>query len=49
MKTIGKTLKALLCMILALILLLVLAVGVFTLTEYRPADTEILIAQQELR
>ena len=47
MKTIGKTLKALLCMILALILLLVLAVGVFTLTEYRPADTEAIIAQQD--
>ncbi len=47
MKIVGKILKALLCLVLVLVLLLVLAVGVFTVAEYRPADTEILIAQQE--
>ncbi len=49
MKTIGKILKILLCVILAVILLLVLAVGVFTVAEYRPADTEAIIARQETK
>ena len=47
MKTIGKVLKILLCVILAVILLLVLAVGVFTVAEYRPAETEIILVQQD--
>ena len=47
MKIVGKILKALLCLVGVLVLLLVLTVGVFTVAEYRPADTEILIAQQE--
>ena len=47
MKIIGKLLKALLCIVLVLVLLLVLAVGVFTVAEYRPADTETIIAQQD--
>ncbi|MBR5961540.1 MAG: endonuclease [Clostridia bacterium] len=47
MRLIGKILKVLLCIILALVLLLVLAVGVFTIAEYRPADTETIIEQQE--
>ena len=47
MKIVGKILKALLCIVGVLVLLLVLAVGVFTVAEYRPADTESVIAQQE--
>ena len=47
MKIVGKILKALLCIVGVLVLLLVLAVGVFTVVEYRPADTEPVIAQQE--
>ena len=47
MKIVRKILKALLCIVLVLVLLLVLAVGVFTVAEYRPADTETIIAQQE--
>lgn len=47
MKIIGKVLKALLCIVLALVLLLVLAVGVFTVAEYRPVGTETIVAQQD--
>ena len=46
MKIAGKILKALACIVLALILLLAVAVGVFTAAEYRPAETEAVIPLQ---
>ena len=47
MKTIGKLLKIAGCIVLALVLLVAVALGVFTVAEYRPADTETLIADHE--
>ena len=38
MKMIGKTLKWIIRVVLALVLLLAVALGVFTAAEYRPAD-----------
>ena len=47
MRIIRKILKALLCIVLVLILLLILVVGVFSIAEFRPADTEVIIPQQD--
>ena len=47
MKIIGKILKAVGCVLLALILLAAVALGVFTAAEYRPADTETVIVDHE--
>ena len=47
MKLIGKILKILGCVLLALVLIIAVALGVFTVTEYRPADTETIIADHE--
>ena len=46
-RIIRKILKVLLCIVLVLILLLVLVVGVFSIAEFRPADTEVIIPQQD--
>ena len=43
MKTIGRILKAAVRVILALVLLIVIALGVLSAAEYRPADTETVI------
>ena len=48
MKAIGKILKVLGIVLLALILLIGIALGVFTIAEYRPADTETVIANHEV-
>ena len=48
MKIIGKILKILGCVLLALVLLVAVALGVFTAFEYRPADTETVIADHEV-
>ena len=47
MKIVGKILKILGCVLLALVLIVVIALGVFTVAEYRPADTETVIAGHE--
>ena len=47
MKIIGKALKILGCLLLALVLIIAVALGVFTVAEYRPADTETVIADHE--
>ena len=47
MKIVAKILKIIGCVLLALVLLVALALGVFTVAEYRPADTETLIADHE--
>ena len=47
MKIVGKILKVLGCVLLALILIVAIALGVFTIAEYRPKDTETLIADHE--
>ena len=47
MKTVAKILKVFGCVLLALILLVAAALGVFTLAEYRPANTETVIAAQD--
>ena len=39
-----KVLKVLLCIAVLLVLVIAAALGVFTLTEYRPADTETVVA-----
>ena len=47
MKIISKILKVIGCILLALVLFVAVALGVFTIAEYRPADTETLIADHE--
>ena len=47
MKIIGKILKILGILLLVLVLLVAVALGVFTIAEYRPADTETVIADHE--
>ena len=44
MKVLKKLFKVLGCIILALVILVAVALGVFTIVEYRPADTETIIA-----
>ncbi len=47
MKIVAKILKIIGCVLLALVLLVAVALGVFTAAEYRPAGTETLIADHE--
>ena len=47
MKFFGKVLKYLICLILALILLLAVARGVFSIAEYRPASVESIVPPQQ--
>ena len=47
MKIVAKILKITGCILLALVLLVAVALGVFTAAEYRPAATETLIAGQD--
>lgn len=48
MKIVAKILKITGCILLALVLLVAVALGVFTAAEYRPAATETLIAGQDV-
>ena len=47
MKAIGKIIKVFGFVLLALVLLVVVALGVFTIAEYRPAATETIVADQD--
>ena len=47
MKFFGKVLKYLICLILALILLLAVVLGVFSIAEYRPASVESIVPPQQ--
>ncbi len=47
MKTVAKILKVIAFVLLALVLVVAVALGVFTVAEYRPADTETVIASRE--
>ena len=47
MKIIRKTLKWIIRIVLSLVLLLAVALGVFTAAEYRPADTEVIIPDRQ--
>ena len=47
MKIAAKILKIIGCVLLALVLLVAVALGIFTAAEYRPAETETLIADHE--
>ena len=47
MKIAAKILKMIGCVLLALVLLVAVALGIFTAAEYRPAETETLISDHE--
>ena len=47
MKIIGKVMKILACFVLSLVVLVAVALGVLSAAEYRPADTEIIVADHD--